>query len=375
MAKARAVTGIDIVDASVEEGLTILLHSLNTEAQLNERGAASEEQRLLRLLCNRLRMLRDFQKHPEIADQKIFRPLFIVGGPRTGSTKLHKMLAASGDFIYLPFWQAHCLSLRTGEREEDPTPRIREAEEYVQWMNQFAPQAQLNHAYGTLEPEEEALIVEHSFGWTFPTIFAEVPSYTQWWTQRDFREQAEFLKRGLQYLQWQFHDGDTRAWLLKGPAYSGVEPVLAAVFTEARFVSTHRHPAHSVPSTANLVNGYRESCSDTDWRRSLGTSFCEGLAVGTELNMAVRDNHPELRILDISYTTLTRHADQVAESIYAHLGMPLSPDTRQRMTAWDKANPAPKQEAKTYSRADYALTEEMINARFGRYIDRFKAYF
>lgn len=70
------------------------------------------ESRLLRLLCNRLRMLRDFRAYPEIDDETIVPPLILSGGARTGSTKLHKLLAATGDFNYMTFWQAHTLGLR-----------------------------------------------------------------------------------------------------------------------------------------------------------------------------------------------------------------------------------------------------------------------
>ena len=38
-------------------------------------------QRLLNLLCNRLRMKRDFRAHPEIDQQKIVRPVIITGIP------------------------------------------------------------------------------------------------------------------------------------------------------------------------------------------------------------------------------------------------------------------------------------------------------
>jgi Sulfotransferase family len=375
MARAREITGIDILDTSIDEGLTRLLHSFNTESQLNQRGAIYLEQHLLRVLCNRLRMLRDFKAHPKIAEQQIVAPLFIIGGPRTGSTKLHKMLAASGDFLYLPFWQAHCLSLRSGDRGEDPAARIQDANQYVRWMDQHAPRAQLNHGYSTFEPEEEMLICEHSLCTVFPALFGEIPSYMAWWATHDFREYIKFLKQGLQYLQWQFHDGDPRPWLLKCPVYFGVEHILAEGLPGARFVSTHRHPLSSVPSTINLVNGYREACSDTDWRRTLGVNYCEGLAMGTEQTIAVRDSHPQLNTLDISYAALTRSAEQVTENIYAHIGMELSGSARQNMRDWDKAHPAPKPGPEQYSLADFSLTDQEINHRFSRYIERFKRYF
>ena len=105
MAKARAATGIDILDSAIEVPLAQLLKSLNAEAQLTEDGARAFEKRLLRVLNNRLRMERDFRNHPEINDQKIIRPLIMTGAARTGSTKLAKLFSASGDFLYFTCWQ------------------------------------------------------------------------------------------------------------------------------------------------------------------------------------------------------------------------------------------------------------------------------
>ena len=163
LAKAHLVTGIEeINDHAMISSLDRVLTALNTEAKLSETGATDMESRLLPLLANRIRMLRDFRENPEIEALNITKPIILKGAARTGSTKLHKMLAASGDFKYLPFWQGHSLSLRTGNRNEDPSPRIRDADYYTQWFDRKSPNAKLIHHYETYEPEEELIIYEHS---------------------------------------------------------------------------------------------------------------------------------------------------------------------------------------------------------------------
>ena len=129
LAKARELTGLtNIIDTSIEERLHKFVHALNTEAQLSEGGATRMERHLLLVLGNRLRMLRDFQQHPEIEEQKIVRPVIMTGAARTGSTKLQKMIAATGDFNYLPCWQGISLSLLSGKRDEAAAERIRIAD-------------------------------------------------------------------------------------------------------------------------------------------------------------------------------------------------------------------------------------------------------
>ena len=135
LARAREMTGIDIIDAEAVEPFRILHVSYNTDACLHEQGALAIEKKLVRLLCNRLRMQRDFARHPEIAEVQITNPVFVYGQLRSGTTKIQKLLAASGDFHYLPFWQTYNPSLISGSKTESPQPRIEEAEAFIRWFD------------------------------------------------------------------------------------------------------------------------------------------------------------------------------------------------------------------------------------------------
>ena len=120
MARAREITRIALIDEAAVEPLRILHAAYNTDACLHEQGAIAIEKKLLRLLCNRLRMQRDFARHPEITEVEIKNPTFVYGQLRSGTTKVQKLLAASGDFHYLPFWWTYNPSLLTGDRTESP---------------------------------------------------------------------------------------------------------------------------------------------------------------------------------------------------------------------------------------------------------------
>jgi phosphohistidine swiveling domain-containing protein len=101
-------------------------------------------------------MLRDSKQHPEMSEQEIVAPIVLTSLPRTGSTKLHKMLAASGDFLFLAAWQGFSLGLRTGNRGKHPAPRIRESDKYDRWFKARAPEGKRIHDYSTLEPDGAA---------------------------------------------------------------------------------------------------------------------------------------------------------------------------------------------------------------------------
>ena len=157
LAEARRITGIDIVDNEVVEPLTVLVTSINNESQLHEAGAIAKQNKLLRLLSNRLRMLRDFTAHPEIADEKIENPVFILGMARSGTTKTHRVLSATGDFNFMPLWQVQYPALFTGDRDESPQARVDATDEYCRWLDETAPEIKLGHSFKTHAAEEDLL--------------------------------------------------------------------------------------------------------------------------------------------------------------------------------------------------------------------------
>ena len=127
-------------------------------------------------------------------------------------------------------------------------------------FNDNAPQAKLIHEFSTFEPEEENLILGHQLLGQYMMAFVFVPEYIQWYMTEDrLREDYRFLKRGLQYLQWQFHDGKSRPWVLKNPTFPGFEPLVAEVFPDAAFVATHRTPQSVLPSSISLLHFLQSS--------------------------------------------------------------------------------------------------------------------
>lgn len=375
MSKSREVTGIDSVDTDIREAVERLVHALNTEAELNEAGARGMEKRILSILCNRLRMQRDFDKYPRIDDEKIVSPLFLTGAGRSGSTKMHKLLAASGDFKYLRFWQQYNISLRTGKRIEDPSDRIRETEQFIAWFNEKVPDARLIHSYETFEPEEETFLFDHArFLINYNITHATIPSFTQWVMAEDMVKQLQFLKQAIKYLQWQFYDEDERPWLLKNPLYSGLEPLLEQIFPGAVLVATHRDPASRVSSSAGLCTNFKKAYSDVDRTHEAGPGMLEFMAMVANQYLAGRDAHPDTKILDIGYPELTNNAERVVEKVYAYAGRQLSERARNNMHNWEEENRQHKHGVYKYSLAQYGITREMIEEKFRPYTERFKDY-
>lgn len=367
LAQARTATGIDIDDQAISERLTRFIDSLNREAVLSEAGARAIERGLLFLLGNRLRMERDFRQHPEIAEQAIVRPLIMTGGARTGSTKMHKMLAAGGDFRHVPSWQALSLAPLSEARDEDLALRTRATAEHLDWFNTHAPLARYSHEISTFETEEETFIQTHALYAPYIQAYVFIPSYLQWYaTNIDPLDDIQLLKRGLQYLQWQFSRHETKPWILKSPAYLGLEPQLLKVFPDAAFLTTKRDPLAMFPSSVELLTNYQRAYSDVDRRRILGPVMLEGLASWAEYAVAARAAVPDHCVLDLAYDDIVRRAETVIEQIYAFHGMELTDRARRAMRDWDREHAQHKHGGPKPDLADFGLDEATVRARFAK---------
>lgn len=155
MARSREIAAVDIVDEAVIEPLTILHRACCEEGQLTEAGSKAHTYKLLRLLSNRLRMQRDFLRHPEIAEQRIEGPIIVMGLARSGTTKLQKALAASGDFNWLPLWQCFNWASLSGLPGESTEPRIAEVEGFCRWFDARSPYTRRGHPSGRCSPKRK----------------------------------------------------------------------------------------------------------------------------------------------------------------------------------------------------------------------------
>jgi hypothetical protein len=365
MALARKESGIEIVDHAALEPLTVLVRSLNTESQLHEEGARGMQSRLVRILANRLRMQRDFAAHPEIAEQKVTAPLFICGMARTGSTKTQKMLAASGDFNWLPYWQVINPSLWTGDRSESPQPRIDDTEAFAQWFDTGSPETKYGHAFDTHEPEEESFILEHSL--RTPTFlgWAPIGGYLEWLFTQDMTAHFVHLRDTLKYLQWQGLADPAKRWVLKSPLYSGLELQLLDIFPDAKLVMTHRHPALTTASGLRLLECFYRPY--THIPIDIG-NYVQGQMGVAAAHMQCRAALPDGTFHDVLFESLVESPEEVARTIYAFCGMTLSDASLARMKAWDAANPQHRLGKHSYSLEQYGLSQAMLDQGFGDYI-------
>ena len=93
--EARRRTGLrDFGDPPIEPALSILVNSLELEADLHPLGRFLIQAHLRQLLQTRLRLTQAWSRRSEALEvSQIQRPVFITGMPRSGSTFLHELMA------------------------------------------------------------------------------------------------------------------------------------------------------------------------------------------------------------------------------------------------------------------------------------------
>ncbi|HKY90446.1 MAG TPA: sulfotransferase [Nevskiaceae bacterium] len=373
--EASRRTGLaDFGPPDFREGLAVLLEGLDTEAAIAPERRPQLRERLLRLLVNRLWCAKDLAEHPEILREDPGSPIVIASLPRTGSTKLHRLLGASGDFQHLTFWKAHMPSRIPGEADGGLARRIHETRDYERWMYATSPSILVGHPLFTDEAEEDQWLVEGTF--RHPLHFGMYDSmrYAQWILQADMEPTFTYFRTLIQYLQWQAPQDRTKPWLLKTPNHLGNERHIARHFAQPRFIVTHRDPGKCIPSVASTAMAMRWLYSDRDTTAAVGAGSVHLFAQAALEHLRWRDANPGIPVLDLSFREVTEDALGAARKVYAFLGLALTPRAEAAMRRWEQDNPRDKHGKSTYSAEGIGLTQDAIRDVYAPYIARFREY-
>jgi hypothetical protein len=375
---ARALTGLhDCGDARFLTALDQLLRSINAEAALPESGQNAVTERYTRLLVNRLRFQADLLRHPEILGEKLAPPLIILGLPRVGSTKLHQLMAKTGDFQALLFWQGFNparyveMPATATDRRQDAA-RIAEAVRFLEWRSRRNPATDAAHYLAATEPEEDTYLLEFTLHTYWPFSYYEVPSFLKWLALQDRTHAFQYVKTLLQYVQWQFPSAQAQPWVLKSPPNLGFETEMAQQFPGARFVMLHRDPIQVIPSLVAIVREirrlYGEGAGDL---KKVGVWALEEYATSMIRHLRWRDTVPAAAVLDIAYTDIRDDYVSVARRVYDFCGFELSTPALERMSTWAGDNEQHKHGIHQYTIEESGLSTDLIIERFSEYLSGF----
>lgn len=374
LAEATAATGglANFGDPSFRPALQALCEALTHEGRLSEAGRQTLRQKILGHLGNRLRIEDYFARHPEIGDERVQPPLVIVGLPRTGTTRLQRLLSRDPRFWSMMFWESQFPVPLPDETLDYPAARIAQARGIVDYMVQSMPRLLAIHPMAAEEADEEVMLMEHSFLSAFDA-YANIPGYVAWLDHQDQAPAYRFLQRCLQFLQWQKRKRGLfgQRWLLKTPHHLLRMDILLKVFPGVQVIQTHRDPVQSIPSIASFVDTLWRIYSDEVDAHAAGRAWSARMNQGLRHTMAVRAGAPASQFLDVQFLDTVQRPLDVVRQVYAFMGWTLMPEIESMMQAWLAEDARAHAVAShDYGPEQFGLSAEQLRRDFSAYRSR-----
>lgn len=367
----RAVqsTGLDDYGPpSFFAGYRRLMDSLDGEARLNTIGRIAARTRVLSLLETRLRIVHHRAEHPEVTEERIERPIFVLGLPRTGTTVLYGLLASNPAMRSPVSWEVARPFPPPTAAGRGSDPRIAQTEKEFDQFRKVAPGIDAIHPLGATLPQECLALQAPEFeSYEFPTTFP-VPSYWAWLRERDLAHAYGFERWFLQHLQ-SGYGGEH--WILKTPAHLFWLDTLLRVYPDALLVHTHRDPATVLGSVSSLMYALRSSVSDHVDRDEVGRDQLDTWTWGLQRTMQVRDQLPPGRVVDVRFEDTVNDPVGTVRRIYEHFDLALTPAIEQGVRSYLDDNPRDKHGTHTYDLADFGLDRGETRDAFAGYRERF----
>ena len=365
---AERETGLsDWGEPEWRDGLERLCASANREAGLDDGRAASLGAQIDKQLVKRLRLYADRAHYPEIAQQTIAAPIFVVGFPRSGTTILHGLLAADPRARSPLSWEVEAPSPppQAGTAKHDPRIAATQAR-----IDALPARFRAMHAAAADLPEEDNSIMQMAFRSLNFAASRPLPSYDRWLFACDMRPAFALHRHTLQHLQ-AFHARDW--WVLKAPPHLFCLEDLFDTYPDARVIFTHRDPASIMASNASLISFIHEMAGNPVDTRALGQSETAKWRRGMERAMAFRAARPDLadRFHDCAFVDFVADPVGTVAALYARMDIELPDATRRIMEDFMAANRADKHGTHDYSAADFGLAPARVRAEFADYIDHF----
>ena len=366
---ARKATGLnDFGDESFRPALDQLCHSAIHEANMHPFGRWIMRKRLLDILCTRLRVQDLLSQHPEILEREIKPPLVIAGLQRTGTTMLHRLLAADPNTRALQSWEAINPMPHPKEKPGDPQWRLKQALTAEKGLKYLAPEFFAIHPVEATAPEEDVLLLEYSFISDVPEATLNLPSYSNWLSEQDLSPSYRYLKVLLQVLDWQ-NPGER--WVLKTPAHLGNLDVLLDIFADAKIIQTHRDPAKITASFSSmLAHGYGVFSDHVDPPR-IARHWLDKNAGMVNRAMLTREQHPDA-FFDVNYADVMQNPMSQVERIYAFAGLELDDAAREAMQDSLQTNKKDRHGKHRYSLEEFGLNASDVEQAYALYINHFQ---
>jgi hypothetical protein len=370
LAEARRETGLTQFDApAIDEPLERLTGALTTEAQLTEIGAQTWRARILNTLITRLRARDWFNRYPQILEEQLPPPIVILGLARTGTTLLHRLLATDERLYAAAWWEVRFPVPAADDIQGEQ--RISAAKVEVAGILTAMPDLAAIHPWDAMGADEDIMLIDQTLLSTTAESLACIPSYRDWIHSQDLRPAYAYLVQLMKFLQWQKKRRGQVAdyWVLKTPMHLGYVEVIAEQMPGATFVQTHRDPIATMPSFASFVHLLWAMGSNAADPREAARQWSATLEQHLNHCMDQRERLPN-RFIDVDFRDTVSDPARVVERIYQGIGLPMTPETRARISAYMDTHPREGRPKHEYTLEEFGFTRAELEQRFRRYREK-----
>lgn len=354
---------------SWREGLRLLVDSVESTPGVSPGGRDFVYGQFVDALWNRLRIVDYLRRHPEVSEQRVERPLVILGLPRTGTSLASYLLDQDPRRRSLLTWEAEDSvppstpdTLRT-----DPRCLKKKDELEILAAGLKAANIPMVHWDEADGPTECVFVQNQDFKAYLWEAFMPDSRYADWLLDTDMTSAYAYERSVLALLQ-------SRApgtWSLKMPSHAVHIEALLAVFPDARIVWAHRDPFKATASFLRLNYLSRAVLGCAVDTAGVVSNVLRQLHAHIMRPLEARERLGDGRFFDLHYAALMRDPIGVMRSLYDWAGDAWADSTEQRMLDWLERNPQDRFGVQPYSLDGTGVTRGDLEAVFADYLSAF----
>ena len=363
-ASATRLTGLDDFGPDdYSDGLAVLLESYARDEDLTPLGSKMNRVFLRGALAARLLSEAAWRRYPQYAAVPIDRPIFVTGLPRTGTTALHRLLAADPAHQGLELWLTQAPQPRPPRTSWAADPVFAKLQATYAQHHVEHPEFMGVHYIAADQVEECWQLLCQSMRSVSFECLGHLPAYSAWLAGQDWTSAYRRHRRNLQLIGLPDRG---RRWVLKNPSHLFALGALLRVYPDALVIQTHRAPRTAIASVCSLAAQASAGWSAAFTGEVIGRDQLELWARGLECFTAERARHDPAQFCDVDYDGFAADPVGTVAAVYAHFGLALSSQARAAMEAL-RAHSAPAGvgPAHRYALSDFGLTGDQVDERFG----------
>lgn len=360
------------LDEAMRDRFHELIKAFNDFGRIEEAAFPDAVEDISRLLDNRLKLAQDWDNNPEILQQEIKQPFFVIGNARAGTTFAQSILKLDDGHRTPCYWDTRNPSPPPGTDPAIDQASHQEAKRFIDYMLGKSPKLLAGHPYFDLEgytESEDEFVYSTDLNMVYPLHFMRVPNMPQAVPPTDPVQAMQFHKKMLQQLQWKM---PVKRWVGKGIVHQYIMPSLLEVFPDAVCFWMHRPPEQYIASLLELLE-HQYKPFNGDLYAVDPHELVEQLHAGMTHFMS-QPTIDDPRVHHIRFADFVANPAAVIAPIYEKSGIPFTAEyekiIQQRIN--DPAHRSDRYGKFTYNLDKFGLKAEDLRRKFADYCDRFE---